>query len=861
MAFPRLNALSFWLLPIAGVMFLASFLAPGGAFATGWTSYAPLASEQPIGQIFFNMGVQWAGASSILTALNFLVTIITMRAPGMTFWRMPLLVWANFTTSLLVVIATPFIAGSQFFVMFDRVMHTAFFTPVEGGYVLGYQHIFWFYSHPAVYIMMLPGFGIVSEIISVMSRKPIFGYRLMALSLLGILVLGFSVWAHHMFVAGMADWLRVPMMVTTLLIAIPTGIKVFSWIATLWEGKITLNTPMLFALGFVSMFVIGGLSGIYLAAVPIDIHASDTYFVVAHIHYVLFGGSVLTIFAGIYYWFPKMTGRMYSETLGKWHFWLTFIAFNATFFPMHWVGLRGMPRRVFDYSAEFATLNLIVSVASFVLGASVILFLYNMIVSWARGPIAEANPYRAMTLEWQVSSPPPIFNFDEIPQVVGGPYEYGVPGARHAVLKGGVPRGGVDVTDETPSVVLVVANETLAGGELVRAVKGRAENGPIQAIVIAPVNEPSAGYVVYENSRRQTAGRRLDAAVKALQAAGIPARGDVFEGGPLAAVKDVLAQEHVDELIVSTHPETKSGWLRRNLIDEIVKVAGDRPVAHIVISEVEKTGAQNVLVVANETVLGAPLLDPDPPPCVGGPGRVPDHLPAVRSAGGRTSRGGASSAHGAQRVADVGDRGPRADCAPGSVLGGHAGGHRRARRRDHRLHVPRRALRLVAPRPRRAAARRDEAARRARDRRPVAAGGDGMTSHAEPVVSHGDATGTTITTARRSRTAAPGSTRRCSACSCSSPPRRCCSARSSPPTSSCASSTRSRRSSTRSAGSTGCRARSRSSTAPAWPATTSFRSSSPGSTRRSSSRRASRCTGRCSRSGATTAAVSRPASC
>ncbi len=437
MAFPRLNALSFWMLPIAGVMFMASFLAPGGAFATGWTSYAPLASEQPFGQVFFNMGVQWAGASSIATALNFLVTIITMRAPGMTFWRMPLLVWANFTTSLLVVIATPFIAGSQFFVMFDRVMHTSFFIPDNGGYVLGYQHIFWFYSHPAVYIMILPGFGIISEIIAVMSRKPIFGYRLMAISLLGILVLGFSVWAHHMFVAGMADWLRVPMMISTLLIAVPTGVKVFSWLATLWEGKIRLNTPMLFALGFVSMFVIGGLSGIYLAAVPIDIHASDTYFIVAHIHYVLFGGSVFTIFAGIYYWFPKMTGRMYDERLGKLHFWTTFIAFNVTFFPMHWVGLVGMPRRVADYAATFGALNMVVSIASFALGASVVVFAYNMITSWVRGPIAGSNPWKALTIEWQVSSPPPVFNFDEIPQVVGGPYEYGVPGAKHAVLRGG----------------------------------------------------------------------------------------------------------------------------------------------------------------------------------------------------------------------------------------------------------------------------------------------------------------------------------------------------------------------------------------------------------------------------------------
>jgi len=435
MAFPRLNALSFWLLPVAGLMMLSSFFVPG--FGCGWTGYAPLCStHQELGAVFFNMGVQWAGASSIMTALNFLVTIITMRAPGMTFWRMPLLVWANFTTSLLVVIATPFIAGSQFMTMFDHIMHTNFFNYEAHGYVLGYQHIFWFYSHPAVYIMMLPGFGIASEVISTFARKPIFGYRLMALSLMAILVLGFSVWAHHMFVSGMAPWLRVPMMVTSVVIAVPTGIKVFSWLATLWEGKLNFSTPMLFALGFVSMFVIGGLSGIYLAAVPIDIDVSDTYFVVAHIHYVLFGGSLFTIFAGIYYWFPKMTGRMYNEKLGKLHFWLTFIGFNATFFPMHYLGIQGMPRRVSDYVPRFTDLNFFISIASFFLGASTLVFLYNMIVSWARGEPAPANPWRALTIEWQVSSPPPVFNFDEIPQVVGGPYEYGVPGARHAVFNG-----------------------------------------------------------------------------------------------------------------------------------------------------------------------------------------------------------------------------------------------------------------------------------------------------------------------------------------------------------------------------------------------------------------------------------------
>jgi cytochrome c oxidase subunit 1 len=435
MAFPRLNALSFWLLPIAGFMMLLSFVVPGGAFACGWTGYAPLCStHQPMGAIFFNQGVQWAGASSIMTALNFLVTIITMRAPGMTFWRMPLLVWANFTTSLLVVIATPFIAGSQFMSMFDHVMHTSFFEPEGGGYVLGYQHIFWFYSHPAVYIMMLPGFGIMSEVIAVFSRKPIFGYRLMALSLMAIVVLGFSVWAHHMFVSGMASWLRVPMMITTLLIAVPTGIKIFSWLATIWEGKLHFNTPFLFALGFLSMFVIGGLSGVMLGAVPIDIHVSDTYFIVAHIHYVLFGGSVFTIFAGIYYWFPKMTGRMFDERLGKLHFWMTFVGFNLTFFPMHLLGLEGMPRRVSDYAPKFAGMNMFISIASFALGASVLVFLYNMITSWRTGPLAGDNPWRAMTLEWQVSSPPPIFNFTEIPQVVGSPYEYGVPGAQHAIL-------------------------------------------------------------------------------------------------------------------------------------------------------------------------------------------------------------------------------------------------------------------------------------------------------------------------------------------------------------------------------------------------------------------------------------------
>jgi cytochrome c oxidase subunit I len=439
MAFPRLNALSYWLLPVGGTMMLLSFLAPGGSFASGWTAYAPLSDSAPIGQVFFTLGVQFAGASSIATALNFLVTIITMRAPGMSFFRMPLLVWANFSTSLLVVIATPFIAASQFFVLLDRALGFKFFATANGagGDVLMYQHVFWFYSHPAVYIMMLPGFGIISEVIAVKARKPIFGYRMMAFSLLAIVVLGFTVWAHHMFVSGMQPWIRVPMMVTTAIIAVPTGIKIFSWLATLWRGVLHLDTPMLFALGFLTMFTCGGISGVMLAMIPLTIHVSDTYFIVAHIHYVLFGGSLFTIFAGVYYWFPKMTGRMYDERLGRLHFWTTFVSFNLTFGPMHIIGVQGMPRRVSDYAQQFAGWNLFISIFSFVLGLSTLIFAYNMIASWRGGPRAVANPWRALTLEWQVSSPPPIFNFDAIPTVVGGPYEYGVPGAVHGVFKKG----------------------------------------------------------------------------------------------------------------------------------------------------------------------------------------------------------------------------------------------------------------------------------------------------------------------------------------------------------------------------------------------------------------------------------------
>ena len=392
--------------------------------------------------------------------------------------------------------------------------------------MLMYQHVFWFYSHPAVYIMMLPGFGIISEILAVKSRKPIFGYRMMAFSLLAIVVLGFTVWAHHMFMSGMAAWIRIPMAITTAIIAVPTGIKIFSWLATLWRGVLHLDTPMLFALGFLTMFTLGGISGVMLAMIPFDIHVSATYFIVAHIHYVLFGGSLMTIFAGVYYWFPKMTGRMYDERLGKMHFWTTFVFFNLTFGPMHIIGLQGMPRRVADYAGQVRRPEPVHLDRQLRLGAEHAGVRLQHGHQLARRTAQRGQPLAGMTLEWQVSSPPPIFNFDRVPTVVGGPYEYGVPGAVHGIFKPAPATVGAgsriagrqanERRGDPVKEVLVVANRTLGGAKLLDAVRARAASGDVRFRLVVPQSKPSAGLVIYDEAVRESAQVRVDLAISAV---------------------------------------------------------------------------------------------------------------------------------------------------------------------------------------------------------------------------------------------------------------------------------------------------------------------------------------------------------
>jgi cytochrome c oxidase subunit I len=422
-AFPRLNAFSYWVFLLGGLFLNASFLF-GAAPDTGWYGYANLTSRQfsaGPNVDFWNMGLQILGVASLAAAVNFFVTIVNMRAPGMTMMRMPMFVWMSFITQILLLLAFPVIAVALILLMFDRFFGTHFFIPTGGGDPLLWQHFFWVFGHPEVYILILPAFGVVSEVLPVFSRKPLFGYAAMVFSGVFIAFLGFGVWSHHMFTTGMGPIADTFFSLTTMLIAIPTGVKIFNWMGTMWYGSLQFRTPMYFAVAFIAMFIIGGLSGVMHASPPADLQQNDTYFIVAHFHYVLFGGSIFALNAGAYYWWPKMFGRMLDERLGKVHFWLMLIGFNLTFFPMHFVGLYGMPRRTYTYPAElgFTALNQIETAGSLLLGLAFLVFLIN-IIRTSRGPRnAPADPWNGATLEWAIPSPPPEWNFDRLPVVDG----------------------------------------------------------------------------------------------------------------------------------------------------------------------------------------------------------------------------------------------------------------------------------------------------------------------------------------------------------------------------------------------------------------------------------------------------------
>ena len=424
MAFPRLNALSFWLFFFGGILLYYSFFTQSGAPDVGWFAYAPL-SEKPFslnkGPTYWALGLLASGIGSVASGLNNVVTILTMRTPGMTMRRIPLFVWMMLVTSLLLVFVIPIITAAFAMMLLDSILGATFFTPAHGGSAILWQHFFWGFGHPEVYILILPAFGIISEVIPVFSRKPIYGYEFVAASTVAIGLLSLGVWAHHMFAVGLGNAANAYFSLASMLIAIPTGVKVLNWVATMWGGRINFATPMLFGTAFIIEFVVGGLTGVAIASVPIDWVVTDSYFIVAHFHYAIFGGSVFAIFAGVYYWFPKFTGRMLSETLGKWHFWLTVIGFNMTFFIQHFLGVMGMPRRTYTYydMPYWGSMNLISTIGAMILGLSVIIFVWNILVSLRHGRPAGDNPWNAWTLEWATTSPPAVENFELVPPVRG----------------------------------------------------------------------------------------------------------------------------------------------------------------------------------------------------------------------------------------------------------------------------------------------------------------------------------------------------------------------------------------------------------------------------------------------------------
>jgi cytochrome c oxidase subunit 1 len=451
MAFPVLNMLSYWVMWPAMGCFVAGFLIGDGPIgneqaSSGWTAYPTLSTVDPnSGQTLWAIGVILVGWSSIMGAVNYITTIVKLRAPGMGFFRMPLTVWSLFITAILQLLATPVLGSAMMLLIFERTSQGTFFLTENviqndtlfrnagaNGQPLLYQHLFWFYSHPAVYIMILPAMGMVSDILTTFARKPLFGYRPMVYSMCGIAGLGFIVWGHHMFQSGMNPYLGTAFMIGTMMIALPSAVKVFNWLGTLWGGQIKFETPMLFAVAFVSMFIIGGLSGIFIAATPVDIQIHDTYFIVGHIHYVLLTGSIIGIFAGFYYWFPKMFGRKMDDKLGRIHFWLTFVAMNCTFFPMHIVGMGGMQRRIADPTQyegllRWMPMNRFMSVSAYFLLAFQVVFFWNVIKSLRGGERVGNNPWKANSLEWHATSPPWFENFQIIPTVFRGPYEYASP--------------------------------------------------------------------------------------------------------------------------------------------------------------------------------------------------------------------------------------------------------------------------------------------------------------------------------------------------------------------------------------------------------------------------------------------------